>query len=140
LKSQRSLLDILFPVVRAELLRLLFAAPQKQRYVRELTSMSGLALCTVQDELRKLTAVGILTSWSNGYHRFYCANRNHPLFPELCRIVDMSARLPRTKHSALHRRAHSRKHTSHDRRTGALSPATADPLAFIFHREANLTA
>jgi predicted transcriptional regulator len=122
-KSQRSLLDVLFPAVRAELLRLLFTAPQKQRYVRELTSMSGLALCTVQDELRKLAAVSVLTSWSNGYHRFYRANRDHPLFSELCRIVEMSARFPPTKHSALRRRAQSPKHSNRGRRSRRALPA-----------------
>ena len=60
MKSELAVLDILFPRVRAELLRLLFAAPQKQRYVRELMRMSGLALSTVQDELRKLSAIRIL--------------------------------------------------------------------------------
>jgi len=71
--------------------------------VRELMTMSGLALCTVQDELRKLSAIGLVTSWSNGYQRFYRANRDHPLFSELLRIVQLSARLPQTKHSALRR-------------------------------------
>ena len=101
--SERAILDVLFPKVRAQLLRLLFDLPQKQRYVRELASMSGLALCTIQDELRRLTAVGLLTTWSNGYHRFYRANKNHPLFPQLIRLVQISARLPQTKHSALNR-------------------------------------
>ena len=83
---------------------MLFTIPKKQRYVRELTTMSGLALCTVQDELRKLSAIGLVTSWSNGYQRFYRANRDHPLFLELLRIVQLSARLPETKDSALRRR------------------------------------
>lgn len=102
LKPEQSIVDVLFPKVRAELLRLFFAAPPKQRYVRELRNKTGLALSTVQDELRKLTAVGLLTTWSNGYHRFYRANHNHPLFAELSRIVQMSARLAKTKHSVLH--------------------------------------
>src|ERR1700737_3619309 len=96
-------LDVLFPEVRAKLLRFLFAAPLKHRYVRELTSMSGLALHTVQDELRRLNAVGLLISWSNGYHRFYRANRYHPLYPQLFRIVQLSEQPPPTKHSALRR-------------------------------------
>jgi hypothetical protein len=65
--------------------------------VRELMNLSGLALCTVQDELRKLGAVGLLTSWSNGYQRYYKANRAHPLFADLLRIVHRSGRLPSGK-------------------------------------------
>lgn len=109
-RSGRAILDVLFPNVRAQLFRLLFESPHKQRYVRELANRSGLALCTVQDELRKLTAVGLLTTWSNGYHRFYRANQNHPLFPQLVRFVQMSAQLPLTRHNALKRPRGSRTH------------------------------
>jgi predicted transcriptional regulator len=73
-KSERAVLEVLFPEVRAKLLRSFFTTPPQQRYVRELVNASGLTLHTVQDELRKLSAVGLLTSWSNGYHRFYRAN------------------------------------------------------------------
>jgi predicted transcriptional regulator len=120
-KPGRAILDILFPEVRAKLLRLLFALPPKQRYVRELMCMSALALHTVQDELRKLSAIGLVTSWSNGYHRFYRANRAHPLFPELLRIVALSERLPLTKHSALRRQRQPRANRkSKGRRVPAL--------------------
>jgi hypothetical protein len=56
-KSERPVLDVLFPEVRAKLLRSLFSMPLKQRYVRELVNISGLTLHTIQDELRKLSAV-----------------------------------------------------------------------------------
>jgi predicted transcriptional regulator len=100
---ERSVLEVLFPQVRARLLGLLFTAPPKERYVRELMGKSRLALHTVQDELRKLSAIGLVTSWSNGYHRFYRANRHHQLFPHLVRIVQVSAKLPNAKHEALRR-------------------------------------
>ena len=102
-KSQRTILEVLFPKVRAKLLRLLFTAPVKQRYVREIAFMSGLDLHTVHDELRKLSAVGIVISWSNGYHRFYQPNREHLLCQELFRIVELSETLPAIKHSNVHR-------------------------------------
>ena len=95
---------------------MLFITPKKQRYVRELMTMSGLALRTVQDELRKLSAIGLVTSWSNGYQRFYRANRDHPLFSELLRIVELSAQLPRTNHSALRRQQGSRPQRKRGRR------------------------
>ena len=138
MKSRRALLDVLFPAVHAELLRLLLGTPQKQRYVRELMIMSGLALCTVQDELRKLTAVGILTSWSNGYHRFYRANRDHPLFPQLRRLVEMSARLPHTAHSALHRRRRSRNQRRRRRRARRALPPDR-PVHWNLFSSANKT-
>ncbi len=102
-KSERAILEVLFPVVRARLFRALLAPPITRRYVRELMILSGLALHTVQDELRKLSAVGLVTSSSNGYHCFYRANRDHPLFAPLRRIVEISAELPATRRTALHR-------------------------------------
>ena len=71
--------DVLFPRVRAKLLRLLFLEPHRQRYVRELSGLSGLALHTVQDELRKLHGAGLLVTWSNGYHRFPCKSGSSAL-------------------------------------------------------------
>jgi hypothetical protein len=102
---ERPVLEVLFPRVRAQLLRLLFTASPKQHYVRELMGKSRLALHTVQDELRKLSAIGVVTSWSNGYHRFYRANRDHQLFPHLMRIVQVSTKLPHAKHEALRRQS-----------------------------------
>jgi Bacterial regulatory protein, arsR family len=124
LKSERAILDVLFPKVRAQLLLLLFDAPQKQRYVRELMRMSGLALSTVQDELRKLKAIGLVSSWSNGYHRFFNVNRDHPLFPDLLHIIEISARLSPVKHSRSQHQPHSR--IQNKRRRQKLAVLAAD--------------
>ena len=102
--SEVKLLDVLFPKVRAEILRALFRNSNDRRYVRELVRETGLALSTVQDELRKLNGIGIVTSYSNGYHRFYAPNGGHPLCHELRRIVEISDRLPGTKRLILLRR------------------------------------
>ena len=114
LKSECAILDVLFPKVRAQLLRLLFNTPQKERYVRELVMMTGLALSTVQDELRKLKALGLVSSWSNGYHRFFKVNREHPLFTDLFHLIQITGRLPSVKYSALRHRRRSR--IQHNRR------------------------
>jgi hypothetical protein len=102
-KARKTVLEILFPQVRAAILRALFRTPLKQRYVRELVVITGLAMHTVQDELRKLAAIGVVKSWSNGYHRFYAADDRHPLFPHLLEIIRLSAKLPSTAHAALRR-------------------------------------
>src|SRR4051812_43449530 len=105
MKSKRRILEVLFPKVRAEMLRLLFSKRGRQCYVSELRDLSGLALCTVQDELRKLHATGLVTSWSNRYHRFYRANPSHPFFGVLVRMVQVSVKVPPTNQSSLHRRS-----------------------------------
>jgi len=108
MKKQHSVLEVLFPQVRAEILRLLFAPPQKERYVRELARMSGLTLSTVQEELRRLSALQLVSSRSNRFHRFYRANRQHPLFVDLMHIVEASERMPHLEHSAVHRLRNAR--------------------------------
>ena len=82
-----SLLSVLFPKVRAEVLRLLFADSAQELHLRELTRQSGLTLGTVQDELEKLTRADLITNRRDGNRRYYRANASHPLFPDLQQLV-----------------------------------------------------
>ncbi len=84
---RKTLLHGLFPRVRAEIMRLLFTNARAELYVRELARLSDLSLQTVQDELAKLEAAGLITSRSNGYHRFYRANSKHRLYVTLRRLA-----------------------------------------------------
>ena len=79
-------------MVRAEVLQLLFTEAGQELYVRELARLSYLSLQTVQDELAKLRAAQLITSRSNGYHLFYRANRKHPLYSTLRKMVLEGAR------------------------------------------------
>ena len=92
MKRELTVLEVLFPKVRAEVLRLLFGTPSKARFVRELANLSELAVSTVQEELRRLTALGLLVTWSDGFHRFYRPDRRHVLYPSLAEIVRISFR------------------------------------------------
>ena len=84
---RKTLLHGLFPMVRAEILRLLFTNPKQELYVRELARLSFLSLQTVQDELAKLEAAKLISSRSNGYHRFYRVNWQHPLYGTLRNLI-----------------------------------------------------
>ena len=88
-----SLLGILFPQVRAEILRLLFTDGARELHLRELARQSGLSLGTVQDELEKLTKADLLTDRRDGNRRYYRANAGHPLFPVLQEMVLKTAGL-----------------------------------------------
>lgn len=81
------LLNVLFPKVRAEVLRLLFADAQTKLHLRELTRQSGLSLGTVQEELEKLHAADLVVSRRDGNRRYYCANPEHPIFRDLQQLV-----------------------------------------------------
>ena len=103
---KRTLLHGLFPIVRAELLRLLFTNRRQELYTRELARLSFLALRTVQDELAKLEAAHLIMSRHNGYQRFYRANPKHPLYPVLTKLVrggvghaKPKPRMPRSRRS-----------------------------------------
>jgi predicted transcriptional regulator len=84
---RKTLLHGLFPTVRAEVLRLLFTNPTQELYVRELARLSFLSLQTVPDELAKLEAAQLISSRSNGYHRFYRVNAQHPLYGTLRNLI-----------------------------------------------------
>ena len=120
-KTKPGVVDLLFPEARAAILRLLFSDPRVQRYVRELALRSGLALRTIQEELATLSAAGVVTSWSNGYHRFYKANRDHPLFSDLRNIIQKSSRLPHLK-LPKHRRRKMRSLKNKGRTIPAVRP------------------
>ena len=107
---KQSLLHGLFSVVRAEVLRLLFTDGTSELYGRELARRSFLAPHTVQDELAKLEAAGLIVSRSNGYQRFFRANAKHALYRTLRRLViDGSAHrrvLGPMRSAATRRRSH----------------------------------
>jgi DNA-binding transcriptional ArsR family regulator len=108
----KTLLHGLFPVVRAEVLRLLFTNPGQELYVRELARLSFLTLQTVQDELAKLEAAELISSRSNGYQRFYRANSKHPLYTTLRRIVITGSSHPRRAAPARGTRGKKRRSTA----------------------------
>ena len=91
---RRTLLHTLFPVVRAEILRLLFTNRGQELYVRQLARLSFLTLHTVQQELGNLRAAGLVISRSNGYHRFNRANTDHALYSALRRVVMNASERP----------------------------------------------
>ena len=93
---KQTLLHGLFPVVRAEVLRLLFTNPRQKLYTRELARLSFLALRTVQDELAKLEAASLVVSQSNDYQRFYRANPKHPLYRAVKEVIRKGGAHPKT--------------------------------------------
>lgn len=69
--------------IRSAILGLLFFRPEKEFYQQEITQAAGARLSAVQRELRNLEAVGLIESRRRGNRRYYRANQQSPLFPEL---------------------------------------------------------
>lgn len=82
-----NLVDIVSSRVKAELLRLLFGLAQPELHLRELVRQSGLSLGTVQQELRRLTRVGLVIARKDGNRVYYRANPEHPTYRDLCSLV-----------------------------------------------------
>ena len=55
--------------------------------MRELVRQAGLSLGTVQQELRRLTRVGLVQARKDGNRVYYRANREHPAYADLCSLV-----------------------------------------------------
>ena len=91
--KRRGILRGLLPDVRAEIIRTLWFDPTREIHVRALARKTSLALRTIQRELARLSTMGLVLSRTNGYHRFYRADRTHSTFAMLQQLVikDLSA-------------------------------------------------
>jgi len=78
---------LLGPRARRLLLARLYMAPDREFYLRELVRLSGLAPRTVQLELDRLVAAGLVVERRSGNRRYLRANIGHPLFRPLYEIV-----------------------------------------------------
>lgn len=81
------LVDIVSSRVKAELLRLLFGLRQPELHLRELVRRSGLSLGTVQQELRRLARIGLVSARKDGNRTYYQANKDNPLYEDLRNVV-----------------------------------------------------
>ena len=82
-----NILYTLFPKGRAEIIRLLFADASQELHLRDLARSSGLALRTLQTEVRKLEKAELLRSRRDGNRLYFKANTDLPIFPELHSIA-----------------------------------------------------
>jgi len=79
-----SLADALFPRTKQRLLGVLFSQPDRAVHLRELARRVGVHASSIQREVQVLVEAGILTKVAHGNLLEFQANRNCPLFDELC--------------------------------------------------------
>ncbi len=72
---------------RIKLLTRFFFNPLTKSYLRELAKEFSLSTNSVREELNQLTKTRLLLSEKKGRQVLYCANTEHPLFPELKSMV-----------------------------------------------------
>jgi len=73
--------------MRIKLLVKFFFNPDTRSYLRELSREFNVSSNAVREELNQLTKTKLLQSEKEGRQVYYKANENHPLFPELKKMV-----------------------------------------------------
>lgn len=86
-KAPKTAIDALFGKARLHVLALFFMDPNERFYLREVARRTRLPLSSVQNELRLLTATGVLRSESVANLKYFTANRDSPIFTELQGVV-----------------------------------------------------
>lgn len=88
-----TLSDILSSRVRAEMFRLLFGLDEKELHLREIERQASLSLGTIRQDLQKLVKLDLVTTRRDGNRLYYRANTDHPLYPEIRKLVLKTAGL-----------------------------------------------
>lgn len=91
LKTIMQAIEVLFPKVRSELVRLLFTDAATEYHLRDLARRACLAIGTVQKEVAHLSEAGLLNQRRDGNRLYIRANVEHPIFPELHGLAQKSA-------------------------------------------------
>jgi predicted nucleotidyltransferase len=85
------LTQILSSQVRAEIFRLLFSDDKISIHLRDLQRQSGLSIGTIQKEIAHLKELDLVTSERDGNRLYYTANADHPLYKEICGLVEKTS-------------------------------------------------
>ena len=79
--------EILSSNIRAEIFRNLFGVAQHSLHLRDIERRTGFAVGTVQQEIKKLKRLDIITRIKDGNRVYYKANTNHPLYSDIRNMV-----------------------------------------------------
>ena len=82
-----SIADALFTSTQQKVLGLLFGQPDRSFFVTQIMELANSGRGAVQRELRRLESAGLVTVQMHGNQKHFQANRDSPLFNEICSIV-----------------------------------------------------
>lgn len=87
LRNMNVLPKLLSSKARAEVFRLLFGTTLCELHGRDLARRSTVSEASLRQELGSLRRLGIVSARRDGNRLYYSAERAHPLFPEIHRLV-----------------------------------------------------
>ena len=96
-----ALADALFTSTQQRVLALLFGQPDREFFVTEIIGLAGSGRGAVQRELARLAESGLAVVSRVGNRKHYRANRQSPLFDEICSIVRKTIGLEESIRGAL---------------------------------------
>ncbi len=99
--STSALADALFTSTQQRVLALLFGQPDREFFVTEIIALAGSGRGAVQRELARLAGSGLAVVSHVGNRKHYQANRESPLFDEICSIVRKTTGLEESIRGAL---------------------------------------
>lgn len=97
----RGLADALFSATQQRVLGLLFGQPDRSFYATELIALTGGGSGAVQRELAKLERSGLVVTSRRGTQKHYQADKQSPIFEELCGIARKTVGLAEPLRQAL---------------------------------------
>ena len=89
--SPSRIADALFGKARQRVLALLFGAPERRVFLRQIARLAGTGLGSVQREVARMTDAGLLIREPEGHQTYYRANSDSPVFSELCDLMRKTA-------------------------------------------------
>ena len=85
--GRTALADALFTSTQQKVLGLLFGRPERSFFVTQIMELARSGRGAVQRELQRLESAGLVSVQMLGNQKHYKANRESPLFDEICSIV-----------------------------------------------------
>lgn len=86
-EHMNTLAQLICSRVRSEIFRVLFGPVACELHLREIQRQTGFAIGTVRQDMGKLIKLGVVTRRQDGNRVYYSANKDHPLYDEIHRLV-----------------------------------------------------
>ena len=85
--SSKTLEKLFSSKARSKVLNLFFMNPKNKYYLRQIESITKLSISSIQNEVKNLLQLNILSTYKDGNRCYFELNNNHYLYNELKSII-----------------------------------------------------